>query len=511
MRIVAASNSECSVKEISELLNPFSLEHSLIALSKILSYTAANDIEKYLPIKALLPAVCNALGLFCKGDSKEFGAEEFNKLLGMCGSVDYGSNLQVEILKSLLRNSRHHEDPIPVIGRVNYLFDWIEKNGPNLSFENLTGISLEAVIYVIWGTYSQGGIRGYPVYDPKFFFSKTSYDLEKVLKVTSFIDNLSVTASDYSEFCGTYSSERGKEIEEMYTLFEDKPFLKLEDKYLLVVPHFVINELVSLVSKTYAASISTSKSNPATTILGQAFESYVLELIKECSSKRLQIHLEPLYLNKIDKGPDIVVIQKGRNPLIIEINKRVFHKTVIYDFSPERFLQYFTEAILNKFEQIIKWLHSHNMNYNGCNLEENFKNMQLVVCMAQSIPLLNIKTVDEMCLNEINKVWKKYFPNLKKLKTKNFYILGVQEFEHLADHCLRKRIDISSVLFQYKRYYSKTGDYFLVNNQLHLRQSFIGWLTGNSYRFSEFFPVRQSRNLLKRVQDTFKSQDQIQK
>ena len=67
---------------------------------------------------------------------------------------------------------------------------WLEKNSQNLHFESVTGVSLEKMLLVFFGTFavSKKG-SNLPIYDPTEFFKQTVFNEDEIKQITKLCPN----------------------------------------------------------------------------------------------------------------------------------------------------------------------------------------------------------------------------------------------------------------------------------------------------------------------------------
>lgn len=512
MHIMTAATKTYELKEVEAYLKDFELEHTLKELSSICAYAYSKEYSKFLNLIQSLPAIFNSVAMFCNGVSKGFNITHFRELHVMVSSLDLqdkdSRGVMDEVYKVTIKALRHYENVRYVFGRLGFIFDWIEANKKELSFKKVTKIELQDFLITFFGAHSLGAAGGHlPIFNPMAFFKESSYKAEEIDALTKVIDeNMSLTTEEFK--IGTFENleKKSKSFDETFTLFEEKPFLKIAAGYLLTSPHFGVNELISICAKFYILSYSEKFQSDASKYFGLGFEDYISSLFALTTSQN-RFEREPFYKGTKNKGIDLVDIRRGKTPLLIEIHKAVVHKTVIYDFNIKDFEGFVKKVIIEKFEQMFKWLKSHEMIVNNVNLRENVSHMQMILCMSQEVPLLQFNEPNEILMKLLNESWEKIIGDVQPLKTKNIYILGSSEVEHLTAVSRGGNIRPSIILFNYKKYLSRTPEHCLKDNKkIEIRKNFTSWIMDeyDCKKHKNSFCLAEGSKVLEKCSSKFK-------
>lgn len=482
MKIKKASNKSYTLKDIEKLLAPKDKEYCFRILSVVLTINYNEDYQRYANQVQLIPAVINSFLLYANGAETDVSQEEFDKLLMMLTSLDVERSTltgKAIIYQSYLKVLRNVESVPFVLGRIGYIFDWLKEHKSKLEFKEVTNVNLEDFLLIFWGAFSMNDSgKKLAIIDPRSFFSSMKSTPEEIdFIVKNIEENFSITIDDAVMDIHKRIKDKNKVFDSFYTSLADKPFLKVGDVYLLVVPHFAINNLISICSRFFISQYSQSDNNVASTYYGQAFEAYCNSLIQSCIKG---LELEPHYNNKPnEKGPDAILIKKNSIPIIFEYHKTTVYQSVFHDFSMKGYEDFLKEKVIKKFEQIFKWMRSYDYKYNSVNLWDELNRIQLVVVIAQPLPLTCFEDIQNLILERINEKWMEITEQTSKLLSfKNIYILGVNELELLVGSCNLKKEHLPLKLFEYKKYLKKTPDLKAssISSEMILRDEFTPWL-----------------------------------
>lgn len=473
-----------TLEELKDFLKKFDKQAALQEVSSILTYLYSEEYQNYLNYIQVTAKVCNSILLYANGKDREFKLEDFKHLVVMTSSLNLekykNENSEDHISKIILSHSNSFEDVSYAMGRSWYVFNWIQCNQGQLSFTAVTSINLEDLLLTFYGTYALGAKGKHrPIYDPRVFFQNATHTPEEIDQITKIVDkDFSISIEDATEDLKKRNIKNGTELDDVYCPFQSKPFLKIDGTYLLLIPHLGTNELMSISAFLFVNSFSTKHKNDASKYFGEGFEDYVSHLFEDVIAG---LEREPSYFNQNNKGVDLVYIKKGKVPLLIEVHKAVIYKSLIHDYTIEKYEAFLRERVIPKFEQTFKWLKSHSYNYNGINLlKKELRRVQFVVCLSQGLPLQQLDKHSLLLLALINESWKKITGFKKKLTLKNIYVLGSYEVEQLLAVSKASNIHPSKILREYKVYHSSRRQ--VVGNArlgLDLRDDFNSWLSSN--------------------------------
>lgn len=484
MRLRAISNKTYSLDHVKNLIKDYEKKSLLIAIARLNAIQYDEDPDQYHNTSQLIPGMCNAALLFAEGQCTHIEFQVFEQLAIMISSLDLpelqDETYKTHIDKKMFQLTNQYDYLPHVHGRVWKIFSWVNKHYPHLEFEKVTSVGIEELLFITFGASSVVRSGNDPFFDPNFFFKETNYHQTDIDRVVTAIDkHFTLTIDEAFKITKEYICA-GKEFNDVFSVFEEKPFLNVSGRYYLMVPHRVINDFMSICSSLLTRSFSPEPNNAASTALGKGFETYVQDLTTKVLKKP---DFEPSYPNK-QKGVDIVYVKKGKIPLFVEISKTTLFKSLVRDYSELGYEEFLQKRVVNKFEQIFKWMKAHNFNYNGIDLISEINRTQFVLCLAQSLPLLNFDQQSELLLRLLNESWRKITGVNVTLKRKNFYILGVHEYERMISISRMTRVHPSLILFQYSKYLSSTKEFAIhaddEGKSIVVRSGFLAWL-GSKY------------------------------
>lgn len=514
MKIVTSSNRTFEIEEVNKLLHEFEFEATILNISRMCANAYAKDYSHFLNLIQLIPGCLNSVGMFCKGMRRDFSPEHFDLLCAMTGSLNIhtpGSRGPIdEMFKVSIRAFRQSENVHFVFGRLVYVFDWIKKNNPALSFNMVVGVRLEDFLVVFFGAYALGTSGVLSAYDPNHLFKDSNFSPERIVAITEVIEKeVSISLAEFRQKTLDYLVEHSKVFEDTYTAFEDKPFLRINGIFVLVAPHFGVNEMVSVAARLYTAKYSSEKQNDASQAYGFGFEDYICTLLESVLAPHSV--RDPFYKGTTNKGVDMVRVVDALPPLIVEIQKAVVYRSVNHSFSINNFENFIKKEIVKKFNQMFSWLSSHQMNYNEVDLTERVHDIKFVLCMSQSVPLLEFDEPSKKFIEWINECWQKRFPGMPTLKQRNLFVLGAYETELMVGVAEGTGQDVWEILNGYVTYRDSYPDAWLeVFNRgekvIHTRKSFLSWLMDNydCKRYRPSLTMKLGVDALNRLQEGLK-------
>lgn len=474
MKIISLTKESVSDEDLKTFLEPYDKYTTLKILSSIFTIKYADQYSLYVNWIQVIPGIVNSVLVFCNGKNTTFSNNEFEKLAVMISAYDDQMDNSVGglsgVYKSFLRVNRHCEYSKYVQGRLEILFDMISKV-PGMSFSDVANIQLEDIFLPVWGTFALGGKGQFLPLIGKNFFQDIKIpqdDIERIVKVIE--SSLSVDIGSAYKRALTNKNT----INVSTSAFEIKPFLKLGDEYLLIAPHFVMNDLVSICASLYITKFETNPQNRASSIYGEIFEKYIQRLLSLVMPAG---ELEPPYGNNPNaKGVDFVFIQKHQTPLFVEIHKAVVYRSLFEDFDIEKYELFFKSRLIPKFRQTINWLKSHNLKFNDINLKEYIKSFRFVVCLSSSVPLLNFTEPSNLLLKLFNDEWEDVFGEKGSFTLFNVYVLGSFDIELLTTVTMLKKRTFVSLLYEYRQYYFKHGQLKRFCSGIEVREDITAWV-----------------------------------
>lgn len=509
MKVQTLTNRTYELADVSALLASKNKEFCFRILSAFLFHLNNEDYQKYVNFVQFIPALINSFLLYANGEERDISEEEFNQLVVMISSLDVESsslNGTALIYQSYLKVLRNIEHTPLVLGRIGYIFNWLKENKDQLEFKEVTKLELEDVMLVFWGAFSLNDSgNGVPLIDPNIFFSTMKLDAQEIEFLVKNIDeSFSIDLKNATDILKNRLIDKNKQFDSYFTSFEDKPFLKINNSYLLLAPHFAINNLISICSKFFIEQYSPKVNNEASTFYGHAFESYCSELL---TSTLRNLEFEPIYKNAPnEKGPDAIFIKKGKIPILFEFHKSTVYKSLYYDFSLSDYKEFLQKKVIKKFEQMFKWIKSHDYKYNSVDLLAELNRIQFVLVIAQPLPLTCFDEIQNIILELLNDKWIEVTGQSSKLlKFKNIYVLGICELEVLVGLSNLKNEHLPLKLFEYKRYLKSNPDVRQESYAFELRQEFESWLMEDvSYQdlkieLNTFFNKEIFKKMLSRI------------
>lgn len=484
MKILSLSRESIDDADLNKFLNNFDKESTLKVLSSIFTTKFADEYSDYVNWIQIVPGVVNSVLVFCNGKDTSFSYHHFERLAVMISAYDDKLDNSIGSLegvyKSFMRVNRHCEYGNYVQGRLKIIFDHIKSNS-GISFQDMVGIKLEDIFIPVWGSFALGGKgQNLPLIGKNFFINLKipQSEIDKILDVIE--NKLSTDLSSAKAKAFT----KLKTIKISSSIFEVKPFLKIGQEYLLVAPHFVMNDLISICASLFISGYNSNPQNDASKFYGEAFEKYVQSLLLQTMP---DADIEPSYGNNPDaKGVDFVFIKKNKTPLLVEIHKAVIHRSLFEDFELSNYESFLKTRIIPKVKQTFKWLQSHNLNFNDVDLNGYKKSFRFVICLSASLPLLNFNEPADLLLKLINDEWENVFNSPGDFTMYNIFVLGCYDVELISTVArLRKRTFVS-LLYQYRNYYFKHTQLRKAFGGIEVRQDFTAWIQDqfNSICFS---------------------------
>ncbi|MES2526581.1 MAG: hypothetical protein V4598_05815 [Bdellovibrionota bacterium] len=478
MRLAKLSDRMFQLKEVKSFLQPFDKSYVIKVTSSLLSSTYNEEYQKALNLVQVVPGVYTSILLFCNGSEESFNREDLQHLIVMLSSLDLDKvekETFQEFQSDLLRVNRFFEYAPYAIARLNIIFHIVREKNNKFSFEMITGIKVSELILLLWGSHAVS-IKGdsLPIINPKTFFSRINFSSERVEHLLkTFKKNFSVTLDEATKKTKAKIESSGSGWIPSYTVFEEFPFVEIDGSFLLSSTNFVVNDITSLGAKLFISSFADNPQNEASKIYGSAFEDYICSLYRNMLKGHVR---EPAYGNNDKaKGVDLVYVKNGQPLVFLEIHKATFYKSVIHNFTSDSYEAFLQTRILSKLEQIFNWLKSHQFQFNGIDVLKNIENCQFIVCVAGSVPIIDLDEPSAILVSLVNDLLIKMELNFT-ISFKNLHILGPYEIETLLGICEHKKLSPSVILNQYKNYHKKTAQLILKNGEMIVRHSFISWL-----------------------------------
>lgn len=510
MEVKRLSDREYSLDEIQQFLKKKDKEYCFRVLSALLNQLYHDNYQGYINIAQMVPSIVNSFLLFSNGSEKNFEELEMNLLIVMLSSLDSESSEvtgKKSVYSSYIKVLRNVEYPMFVLGRVSYIFNWIEEEKPELSFERVSGVSLESIFLIFWGAFAvnDNGNKLTAIDLNNFFSLMKISDIEKEKLISALDQDFSISLESATAKLKEHLNLKSKKFEASYNVFEEMPFLKIQNLYLLIAPHLAINNLMYLCIKFYITKYSNSPNNLASSIAGQAFEEYCRELVKIRFKNFIS---EPVYKNRPnDKGPDVVIAQKNKIPVIFEFHKATIYKSLVHDYRDHVFSDFLSAKVVKKFQQIFNWLKSHDYHFQNVDFLKEFHRIQFIVVIAEPLPLSSFDETHALLLNLINEKWVDISGQSELLiKDKNIYVLGAIELETLIGSCDFKNTHVPLKLFDFKKYIKLIPDIKIMGTQIQIRSSFEPWvMDGVKYQDINLTPNKKSvEKIFKQMEKKFK-------
>lgn len=455
VQIRSLSKESFEDKDLKAFLGPFERDTTLKVLSSIFTIKYSESYSDYVNWIQVIPGIVNSVLIFCRGSDRTFSSKDFGTLAVMISAYDDkiedSLGTLTGIYRSYIRVNRHCEYGHYVQGRLKIIFDRIKEDS-DTSFADIVGVQLEDIFIPVWGTFSLGGKGEYLPLIGKNFFKNLKLSPTEMDNVLDVIETH--LSTDYSSAkTKAYSSE--KTVNVSSSIFEIKPFLKIGDEYLLIAPHFVMNDLVSICANLFISKYSSRLQNDASKVYGDAFERYIQNLLLQTMPDG---ELEPAYGNNPDaKGVDFVFIKKNQVPLLVEIHKAVIYRSLFEKFDINKYDEFLKARVIPKLRQSFNWLKSHKMQYKDVDLRGYLRSFRFVICLSASVPLLNFDEPLELLLKLANNEWEKVFGEPGNLTMFNIFILGCYDIELISTVARLKQRTFVSLLYEYRRYYINHG------------------------------------------------------
>lgn len=478
MELKTMANRVYSLDELKEFLKGYDREALLLSLSGLHASLYQQNPRQYHNLSQVMPGICNAILMFANGANKSIDVTIFETLNVIVSSLEleefYSETYQAHIDKRLFRLSNGHEFLHHVHFRVWWMFEWISRNFPEFEFSKICRVKLEDIFYITFGACAQGVRGDIPAFVPSSFFKGTKLSTDEVAKIVEvFHSHFTITIEKAKqETLSTLPSS--KTFNDIYSVFEEKPFIEVQNAYLLLLPHKIANDFMSACSSLYVKSYSPKTNNPACDVMGKAFEEYVKQLLSKVVEG---LDFEPKYKNEEnEKGVDILLLKKRKIPLFVEIAKQTLFKSLMKDFSTAKYEEFLKDRIIPKFRQTFSWLKSHDYEFNGVNVLKELSRSQFILVIAEKLPLMNFDSSAQTLLSLINECWKEVTGTEGQFKRKNIYVLGVHEIERLVSVSIQSKTHPSLLLFEYSRYVSLTREFTKNTDSISVRQDFLSWL-----------------------------------
>lgn len=485
-KLMRMADRQYSLDELKSFLKAYDKMSALVFISRFYSHLFESDYTAYLNNVQLMARILNSVLMYANDKGVDFDEGAYAELAKISSSVSFVENgldrsaNKDDILNDVLAtqlsvmNSTDHFGL--TLGRIKFIYDWIEDNYKDESFKNVVAVDLVDILLVLIGSHFISSGSGSTLLDKDEFFRLSRLNKEERDSIVNLInDELSIELADAIDEVKNILVDKKFKFEH-YSPFLDRPFLRIsEGKFLLICPHLVTNDLTSLLAKLFLRQCSNRAKNKANEVYGKGFEDYVFKILMPIMAN---VEREPSYRTVKSKGVDFVYIKPNKIPLLIEVSKRTVFKSLMYNYDIDAFKSYLIEAVIPKFQQVFKWIKDHGFIYNGINLKDDLGRIQIVVCQSQSLPMLILDSCNDLLLELVNQNFQKITGLDYRLKNKNIYFLGINEFEMLASVAKINKCPMSLILFDYKQYYkySKEIDIDVRAGSMVLRKSLSLWL-----------------------------------